>query len=75
MLRTLYATARACPFPTLRRERTESSGGGPDSGGAAGAPLRPSTSCSRHLNLLGALCSRTSRPLRPAALAQSRFFT
>jgi len=62
-------------LPTLRRERTESSGGKPDSGGAAGAPLRPSASCSQHLNLLSALFSRPSRPPKPAALAQSKFFT
>ena len=60
---------------TQRRERTESNGGGPDSGGAAGALLRPSTSCSRHLNLLGALAPRPSRPPAPAALAQSKFLT
>jgi len=62
-------------LPTLRRERTESSGGKPDSGGAAGAPLRPSASCSQHLHLLSALFSRPSRPPKPAALAQSKFFT
>ena len=58
-----YSTPPPGPvLPTQHRERTESSGGGPDSGGAAEAPLHPSISCSRHLNLLGALAPRPSWP-------------
>ena len=58
-----YSTPPPGPvLPTQHRERTESSGGGADSGGAAEAPLHPSISCSRHLNLLGTLAPRPSWP-------------